>query len=159
MHERWVYKVVSANQEKEMETFKKLDNTLKFINSVTDGKGIDAMDVFNESGKKMEISDPEQWKLLMKLQKDGFIKRHINQQPQKEGPPIEKPTKRFSSTIDGKIFLENGGYEMQFKITKREKLHSWVSQWFNILWKPFAIVLGLLTIIRLTILIFEHLNK
>ena len=139
-----------------METFKRLDNTLKFINSIEDAKGIDAMDVFNESGSKMDISDPIQWKLLVKLEKDEYIKRHINQSLSQDGSSTDKTTKRFSSTIDGKLFLENGGYEMQSKVYKREKLHSWVSQWFNIIWKPFAVLIGMLTIIKLTLSLIEH---
>lgn len=139
-----------------METFKKLDNTLKFINSIDDPKGIDAMDIFKNSGSKIELSDPEQWKILMKLEKDGYIKRHINQSRHPDGTVTEKPTKRFSTTIDGLLFIENGGYKIQFATSKREKLHSWVSQWFNILWKLFAIVIGILTIIKLSTTLIEY---
>lgn len=139
-----------------MEDYKKLDRTLDYIYRNQDEAGIEAIEIYKNLGKSIGVSDPEQWKILMKLENDGLLKRH--EKIQRNGTEIisREITKIFSTTFDGKVFLDNGGYKVKFTIYKRERLHGWVNQWFNILWKPFAIVIGILTIIKLIFSVIDR---
>lgn len=139
--------------------FEKLDLTLKYLINNEDEMGIEATEIYKNLGETIDISDHEQWKILIKLERDGFIKRHMKTQRRPDKTETKTTTKIFSSTFDGLLFIENGGYKIDFSNKKRDKLHSKISQWFNIVWKPFAVIIGILTIFKLVTSVIDYFSK
>lgn len=130
-------------------SFQKLDDTLKFLLESSDAFGLESSDVHNE----LDIANNslEQHMILEKLRKDGNVEAIYPKDSKTGKEDIYNPS--FVASFAGKMYLESGGYKVEYVLRRRELLNRKVLSILNPGWK----ILGFVVALMLTVKLFNEL--
>uniref|UniRef100_UPI00404B1B71 hypothetical protein n=1 Tax=Fulvivirga sp. TaxID=1931237 RepID=UPI00404B1B71 len=134
-----------------MKSYEKLDRTLEYLIEKGNAYGEKSKDIHN----KLKIADSplEQHLILEKLKEDNYVYA-LYEKNSETGEEVNKTNPSYLVSYHGVIFLENGGYEIEFTLMKREKLNRHILSVLNPAWKVLAFILLLGGIFKLGVEIF-----
>ena len=126
-----------------MNHHKKLDLALTAISNHDTLKTLSAEEICTKANLK--VNSIEAGLIVDKLRDDGYVRR------------MDSPNSLYIPKYSGKIFLDNGGYEHQHFLYKREQRAKLISDYTNMVIKPVSVITVTITAALLLIKLYGFL--